>query len=298
MLAEAQRALAPVLGEPEGPPQPLEGGITNRNYRMRWAGRDCVLRIPGKDTALLGIDRDAEYAAARAAAAAGIGPEVIAYEPRLGCLVTGFIDGRPVTPEELRSRVGELAGTLRTIHAGPPLPSTFDSFEVVEEYRRVVEARGGAIPPVVAELAAAVRPIREALGGPEHAPVPCHNDLLTANVIDDGERLRIIDWEYAGMGDRYFDLANLALNVGFAEADEVALLGAYWQEPATEARFAALRLMRVMSELRDAMWAVVQAAVSELEFDFAGYAIEHLGLVRVALDDPRVDGWLEAARAG
>src|SRR5215212_7311419 len=91
MLAEAQRALAPVLGEPEGPPEPLGGGITNRNYRLRWGGRDCVLRLPGKDTELLGIDRRAEHEATRAAAAAGIGPDVVAFEPRLGCLVTAFV---------------------------------------------------------------------------------------------------------------------------------------------------------------------------------------------------------------
>ena len=172
MLAEAQEALAAQLGEPESAPVPLEGGITNRNYRLRWGGRDCVLRLPGKDTELLGIDRRTECEATRAAAAAGVGPEVVAFEPRLGCLVTLFIEGGPVAAEELRGRIPELADILRRIHAGPPLPTAFDPFAVVEAYRRVAEGRGGEIPPAVAELAPAAQRIRAELGGPEHAPRP------------------------------------------------------------------------------------------------------------------------------
>jgi thiamine kinase-like enzyme len=294
--AEAVRALAPVLGEPEGAPEALAGGITNRNYRLRWGGRDCVLRMPGKDTALLGIDRRAEWAATRAAAAAGIGPPAIAFDPGLGCLVTEFVEGRPVEPPELRARIPELAAALRTIHAGGALPAVFDAFAVVEQYRRIAEARGAAPPPGFGELADGARAIRAALSGPEHAPAPCHNDLLSANLIDDGRRLRILDWEYAGMGDRHFDLGNLAANNGFTEADDEALLDAYWPGGCTSRRLAALRLMRVMSDFREGMWGVVQAAVSELEFDFADYASEHLGRVAGALADPRLGTWLEDAR--
>ncbi len=294
--AEAVRALAPVLGEPEGAPEALTGGITNRNYRLRWGGRDCVLRMPGKDTALLGIERRAEWAATRAAAATGIGPPAIAFDPGLGCLVTEFVEGRPVEPEELRARIPELAEALRTIHGGGALPAAFDAFAVVEQYRRIAGERGAEPPPGLGALADGARAIRAVLTGPEHEPVPCHNDLLSANVLDDGRRLRILDWEYAGMGDRYFDLGNLAANNGFTEADDEALLGAYWPDGCTPRRLAALRLMRVMSDFREGMWGVVQATVSELDFDFAGYAGEHLGRVAGALADPRHATWLEAAR--
>ena len=275
-VADAVRALAPVLGEPESAPVALEGGITNRNFRLRWGGRDCVLRCPGKDTALLGIDRRTEWAATRAAAAAGVGPEPIAFDPGLGCLVTAFIDGRPVEAEELRARIPELAAALRAIHGGPPLPSAFDPFAVVADYARIASERGGAIPPEVAELAPAAAAIRAEQGGPEHGPVPCHNDLLTANLLDDGKRLRIVDWEYAGMGDPYFELANLAVKNGFGETDEAALLEGYWGA-ATPERRRALRLMRVMASYWEGMWGVLQATVSELDFDFRGYASEHLG---------------------
>ena len=141
------------------------------------------------------------------------------------------------------------------------------------------------------------RRIRAALPGPEHLPVPCHNDLLTANLIDDGARVRIVDWEYAGMGDRFFDLGNLSVNNGFAEADDERLLAAYFGEPSTRRRFAALRLMRIMSDFREGMWGVVQTAISELDFDFAGYADEHLARVAAGLADPRFATWLEDAGA-
>lgn len=294
--AQALRALAPVLGEPDGDPAALEGGITNRNYRVRFGGRDCVLRCPGKDTALLGIDRAAEWAATRAAAAAGVGPPAVAFDPGEGCLVTQWVEARPVEPAGLRRRIPELAAALRTIHGGPVLPATFDAFAVVDAYLGIALARGAAPPPGIRELAAGARRIRAALTGGEHAPVPCHNDLLATNVLDDGERLWIVDWEYAGMGDRFFDLGNLAVNNGFDEDDDVALLHAYWADGCSPRRFAALRLMRVMSDYREGMWGVVQATVSELEFDFEGYAREHLDRVAAALADPRLPGWLEDAR--
>ena len=297
MLADAMHALESTLGPPGSEPVPLEGGLTNRNYRLTWAERDCVLRLPGKETALLGIDRETERAATAAAAAAGIGPEVIAFEPRLGCLVTGFIEGRPVEAQELRERVPEVAAALRTIHAGPPLPTGFDPLERTERYHRSAVERDGAIPSGYERVDAAARRIAAALDGPEHDPVPCHNDLLSANFLDDGERLRIVDWEYAGMGDRYYDLANFASHHRLDDAGEEALMAAYWGEPATARRLAALRLMRPMAAFWEAMWGVVQATASELDFDFRAYAAEHLDRAAAGLADPRFERWLEDARA-
>ena len=297
-LAAVLAALEEDLGEPEDEPETLDGGITNRNVRVRLRGRDCVIRLPGKDTELLGIDRDTERVASQAAAAVGVGPRVIAHRRDPPCLVTEFIAGRVLDAEALRepSRILQAAAALRAVHAGPPLDARFDAFEIVERHRRLTEERGGRLPDGFAELAAGAAAIRDALGGPEHEPVPCHNDLLPANFIDDGTALRILDWEYAAMGDRYFDLANLSVNNGFSEADDERLLEAYWGEPCTPRRFAAVRLMRVMSDFREAMWGTVQAVISELDFDFAGYADEHVARVRSALADPRVPRWLEEAR--
>jgi thiamine kinase-like enzyme len=292
VIEDALRALEPQLGRPESEPVPLEGGITNRNYRVRFGGRDCIVRLPGKDTGLLGIDREAERAATAAAAALGIGPAVIGFEPERGCLVTAFIEGRPVPPEELRTRVAEVGAALRAIHAGPPLPATFSPLERTERYERTARERGGTIPAVYPEVRAAAGAIAAVLDG---EPVPCHNDLLTANFLDDGARLRILDWEYAGMGNRFFDLGNFAGHHDLGPDEEAALLAAYFGE-STAARLAAVRLMRLMSAFWEGMWGVIQATCSELDFDFTGYAEKQLAKVRTSLADPGFPGWLEDAR--
>jgi thiamine kinase-like enzyme len=151
------------------------------------------------------------------------------------------------------------------------------------------------LPPGFDEVSAAAARISAALG--RRTSAPCHNDLLTANFMHDAERLRILDWEYAGQGDPYFDLANLASNNEFGDADEERLLAAYHGAPPGPEQLAALRLMRLMAAFWEAMWAVVQSAVSELEFDFGAYAAEHLGRVRERLADPRFETWLDEARA-
>jgi thiamine kinase-like enzyme len=293
VIEDALRALEPQLGPPESEPVPLEGGITNRNYRVRLGGRDCVVRLPGKDTDLLGIDREAERAATAAAAEIGIGPEVIAFEPSLGCLVTGFIVARPVPAEELRTRAREVADALRAIHAGPPLPATFSPFERAARYERTARERGGTIPAAYPEVRAAADEIAAVM---DYEPVPCHNDLLTANFLDDGERLRILDWEYAGMGDRFFDLGNFSNHHDLSVAEMETLIAAYFGE-STPGRLARVRLMRPMAAFWEGMWGVVQATCSELDFDFLGYADEYLGKVRTALDDPEFPRWLDDARA-
>ena len=291
MIDDALRALEPQLGLPESEPVPLDGGVTNRNYRVRFAGRDCVVRLPGKDTDLLGIDREAERAATVAAAELGIGPDVVAFEPERGCLVTGFIDARPVPPEELRTRLDEIAASLRAIHAGPPLPVSFSPFERTARYERTARERGGTIPAAYPELRAKADAIEAAM---PFVPVPCHNDLLTANFLDDGQRLRILDWEYAGMGNCYFDLANFSSHHDLDDAEMEALLTAYFGESAA-GRLACVRLMRLMAAFWEGMWGVIQATCSELEFDFLAYADEHLSKVR---SEPAFETWLEEARAG
>jgi thiamine kinase-like enzyme len=297
-LAAALTALEPVIGAAEGEPAALDGGLTNRNFRVRAGGDDVVVRLPGKDTELLGIDRVAERDATASAARAGVGPEVVAFLTEPPCLVTRFLPGRQLTAEELREPplLDQVAAALRAFHAGPPLPSSFDAFAIVDAYRATARAHGARIPERFGELIAGAHAIQAALHGPEHAPVPCHNDLLTANFIYDGERVRIVDWEYAGVGDRYFDLGNLSVNNGFSEADDERLLAAYWSEPSTPRRFATLRLMRIMSDFREGMWGVVQTGISALDFDFVAYGEEHLDRVAAGLADPRFTGWLEDAR--
>ena len=252
----------------------LGGGITNRNFKVAVDGGTYVLRVGGKDTELLGIDRRAEHEASLAAAAVGVGPEVIAFVEPEGYLVTRFIEGEVVMPEALREPepIRRVAQALRAVHAGPPIPARFDPFRVVEAYAETAAAHGFQVPPRYDRARVTAAEIERARGAvPER---PCHNDLLTANFIDDGSRIRIVDWEYAGMGDVYFDLANFAVNNGLPALETRELLHAYFGDPAPEHE-RALTLMRFMSDFREAMWGVVQQALSDLEFDFAAYADQH-----------------------
>jgi thiamine kinase-like enzyme len=293
VIEDALRALEPQLGPAESEPVPIEGGITNRNYRVRFAGRDCVVRLPGKDTDLLGIDRQAECAANQAAAAIGVAPAVLAFVTEPPCLVTVFIEARPVPPEELRARAAEVAAALKAVHAGPALPVSFSPFQRTRDYERTARERDGTIPDAYPQVRAIADEIEAAL---PYEPVPCHNDLLTANFLDDGQRLRILDWEYAGMGDRYFDLANFSNHHDLSVPEMQSLIAAYFGE-STPGQLARVQLMRPMAAFWEGMWGVVQATCSELDFDFLGYADEYLGKVRTALDNPDFPRWLEDARA-
>ena len=265
--------------------EPLGGGITNHNFKVDVGGEAFVLRVGGRDTDLLGIDRSVEHGASRVAAELGIGPDVAAFLEPEGYLVTRFIAGKPIPPEEMRrpETIARAAQTLREIHDGPAIPGRFDSFRVVEAYCVTATAHGVKIPDAYSPAKETADAIEQTRKG--ERPVPCHNDLLNANFIDDGERIRIVDWEYAGMGDRFFDLANFSINHELGGKENEALLASYFGEVDEEDR-AALVLMRFMSDFREAMWGVVQQGISALEFDFAAYAAEHFARLERTAADP------------
>jgi thiamine kinase-like enzyme len=263
----------------------LGGGITNHNLKVEVDGEAFVLRVAGKGTNLLGIDRAVELAATEAAASLGIGPEVVRFVEPEGWLVTRFVEGAIPPPERMREprMLTRVAAALRAFHDGPEIPGTFDSFRVVEIYGETALARGGRVPDDY-EWAQSIAGRVEAKRA-SAMPVPCHNDLLNANFLDDGERLCIVDWEYAGMGDRFFDLANFAINHELDAEHGETFLAAYLGET-RPADLEALELMRFMSDFREAMWGVVQAAVSELDFDFEGYAAEHFARLHRTAESP------------
>jgi thiamine kinase-like enzyme len=255
--------------------EPLGGGITNHNFKVSVGDDMFVLRIGGNDTELLGIDRTAEHAASRVAAELGLAPEVVAYVEPEGYLVTRYVEG-----EVGRLDVERVGGLLRRLHEGPELPSSFDSFRVVEIYRDTAVERGVAVPAAYERAKAVADRIELHRAGV--TPRPCHNDLLNANFIDGGSRLWIVDWEYAGMGDPFFDLGNFAVNHELDEGGERALLAAYGSDDGD-----ALVLMRLMSDFREAMWGVVQQGISQLDFDFVAYAEQHFERLERTAGDPR-----------
>jgi thiamine kinase-like enzyme len=273
-VSELEAAVERVWPGREARVEVLGGGITNHNLKVEVDGELFVLRVAGKDTNLLGIDRGVELAATQAAAAVGVGPGIVEFVEPEGWLVTRFIEGETPSLERMRDpdMLIRVAQALRAFHDGLPIPGSFDSFRVVEIYRETALARGGTIPEAYEWAHGIAQKIEALRGGAELKP--CHNDLLNANFLDDGERLRIVDWEYAGMGDVFFDLANFSINHELDAAASATLLEAYFGEARPEAA-AALELMRFMSDFREAMWGVVQGAVSELDFDFAAYSAEH-----------------------
>jgi thiamine kinase-like enzyme len=275
---------------------PLSGGITNRNFLVTVGGVHdrYVIRLAGNDTHLLGISREVEHAATVAAAGVGVGPEVTAFIRPEGYLVTRFIEGSPVSFEEVRQRdtLARIADSLRRIHDGPPIPGLFVPLRIVEAYRALAQARGVRIPPEYEVAAAIGRRIELAC-----EPRPCHNDLLNANFIDDGSRIRIVDWEYAGMGDPYFDLGNFSINHELTPDDDAALLGAYHGSVPID-RLARLTLMRIVSDFREAMWGVLQQGISTLDVDFVAYAGEHFDRLLSNATTPAFERALREAAGG
>lgn len=254
---------------------PLAGGMTNRNFRVDDARGAWVVRL-GQDLPAHGVLRWHEQAVARAAHAAGLSPQLLFAGP--GVLVSRFVDGRSLAPQDVRdpARSAAIVALLRACHHGVPRHLhgpvlMFWVFHVLRHYLAVLQPfapcllqdRLGTWAAMAQTLERAVGPVDIVFG---------HNDLLAANLIDDGRRLWLIDWEYAGFGSALFDLANLALNNGFDVAQQRDLLERYFGAPADVARWRAFGAMRCASALRETLWAVVSHHTSAIAFDYAAYA--------------------------
>jgi thiamine kinase-like enzyme len=277
----------------------LSGGITNRNFLVAADGlaERWVLRLAGNDTHLLGISREVELAATVAAAGVGVGPEVTAFIRPEGYLVTRFIEGVPVSDEAVHApdTIRRVADSIRRVHEGPAIPGLFIPLRIVEAYRALAVARGVPIP-LEYDLSRAIgRRIELAMLANPVELRPCHNDLLNANFIDDGTRIRIVDWEYAGMGDPFFDLGNFSVNHELTPDEDRWLLEAYDGGVARPDRLARLLLMRVVSDFREAMWGVLQQGISTLDVDFVAYAGEHFDRLLASASTPPFERALREA---
>ena len=276
---------------------PLEAGITNRNVRVDVDGESFVVRLPGRDTDLLGIDRRAEHMAAQAAADAGVGPPVLTFLEPFGALVTRWIEGDHIPERDLRDPavLSSAVDAVVRFHGCGVLPITFPVFRIVERYRDVAAERGIRIPPGFDDSHAVTSRIETALDASPAPTRACHNDLLNANMLRTADGVRLVDFEYAGMGDPFFDLANLAVNNALDAPAQDALLTLYFGQ-VTDARRAHLGLMRIVSDVREAMWGVVQQAISELDVDYVDYAARHFARALASATEAPLDEWLDAAR--
>ncbi len=292
---ELARFTVETLGYWSGPvhPEPLGGGLTNRNFVVTDRGQRFVARV-GNDIPVHLIVREHERAAARAAHAAGIGPEVVYTEP--GALVMRYIEGRPLAPEDVRdpARLGDILGLVRRCHTevgaqfvGPAL--AFWPFHVVRNYIRTIQDAGGYWAQEAGGMLGLIQRLERGLG--QVSIVFGHNDLLAANFIDDGQRLWLIDYDYAGYNSPLFDLANLASNSGFDEEAERRMLALYLGEPPGDAAWRSYSAMRATSLLRETLWSMVSELHSSLDFDYRSYTLDYRQ--RLADAVARFD-WLES----
>jgi thiamine kinase-like enzyme len=277
----------------------LSGGITNLNYKIETDSKAYVMRITGADTDKLGIRRDVEHQANLAAGRLGIAPEVMYFLEPEGYLLTRFINGKTLPPEVITTpdNIVRVVRKVRLFHKNaPPLDGEFNVFRRVEMLTRVSKSNNCQFPFDFDWIMMKMRQVEEALLKDPYIPTPCHDDLLNLNWLDEnvpGEigEIRLLDWEYAGMGDIFFDLANFCHHHRLTDEKVRLLLQEYFGE-VTPKNFARLKLMWPMSEIHEAMWGTTQTGISKLDEDFQGYADLWFGRVRQHVTDPRWDQWL------
>jgi thiamine kinase-like enzyme len=279
---------------------PLTGGITNLNFRIDADGKSYVLRLTGQNTELLGIRRDVEYAANHAAGQLGIAPEVLFFIEPEGYIVTRFINGKPIPPDAIRQPdyLARIVQKIRLFHMrAPKLKNEFNVFRRVQHLAKVSKKNNGRFPFDWDWIMQKMKKVEKAVLKNPHIPTPCHDDLLNLNWLEEdvpGElgEIRLLDWEYAGMNDPLYDLANFSSHHGLNDEQIRFLLHEYFGEAASK-HFARLKLLLPMSEIHEAMWGTTQTGISKLEEDFQGYANLWFARARQHLTDPRWDMWLK-----
>ena len=265
----------------------LPGGLTNRNYCVDAAERRVVVRLSSDQAALLAIDRRAEWENSVAAAAAGVAPAVLAYLPAEGALVIEWLDAQTLTAADLDDSrtLAAVAATCRQLHAGPVFTGDFDMFALQRRYLDLVTTNGYRLPPSYLDFMPQVDRLRRAVAARPVVPVPCHNDLLAANILRDDKRLWFIDFEYAGNGDPFFELGNLWSEAHLGP-DRLAELVAAYVGRESAAKTARARLYGLMSDYGWTLWASIQDATSDLDFDFWSWGLAKYERAMAELQGP------------
>ncbi|MGD9958785.1 choline/ethanolamine kinase family protein [Nocardioides sp.] len=250
----------------------LSGGLTNRNLKVVTASGVYVVRCSQSDASLLAIDRDAEHLNTAAAAAAGVGPGVVDYRPDLGLLVIDFLEGRTLTETDFADPavLSRAAQACRRLQAGPRFTGRFDMFERRDDYLATARAHGFALPADYTRFDPAWADVKAALAATAGPLAPCNNDLLAGNFVDDGTQIWLIDYEYSGNNDPFFEIGNTATECEFSPDQTAAYTEAYLGR-ASRALLARVRLQSLVSEYGWSLWGFIQAGSSPLDYDFAGW---------------------------
>jgi thiamine kinase-like enzyme len=274
--------------------QPLSGGLTNTNFKVEVEGEPFFVRIPGESTELLAIDRRNEYFNSKAAAEAGVGPRVLYYLPDYQAMVLEFLKAKTMSNETLNA-IGmptKIAQAIQRLHAGPRFLNDFNMFRLTEYYLSICRENDIRIPDGYLKRMDIVRRIELSMAGQPLMTVPCNNDLLAENYMDDGNSLRIIDYEYSGNNDPCFELGNTCQELKFNEAQIIEVCGAYFGD-ASANRISRMKLNMIMSDVGWGLWAAIQAKISKIEFDFWGWATERWGRAVEKMDSKEFPVWLK-----
>jgi thiamine kinase-like enzyme len=265
----------PQLRDPARRVSELPGGLTNRNYRVTTTSGDYVVRVSPREASLLSIDRTNEYRNSLAAAESGVGAPVVAFLPEDGVLVVGYIDGFTFTDDDFATpgTLARVAAACRRLHRGRRFGNDFDMFEIQRGYLRLVRERGFRLPSGYLDFQPQVEQIRQALAVRAQPTVPCNNDLLAGNFVDDGERIWLIDYEYSGNNDACFELGNIwsECHLSLEQLDE--LVREYYGRLLRN-KVARCRLHGLMSKYGWTLWASISGSTSALEFDFWTWGME------------------------
>ncbi len=277
--------------------QPLSGGLTNTNFKVEVEGAPYFVRVPGESTELLAVDRKNEYFNAKAAAEAGVGPKVLYYLPEYQVMVLEFLYGRTMSNATLNApgMPEKIAQALKCLHSGRRFLTDFNMFRLTEFYLDICRKHDVRIPDGYADRMPSVGRIEQALLVRPLPTVPCHNDLLAENYMDDGKSLRLIDYEYSGNNDPCFELGNTCQELKYDEARIAEVCTAYFGG-ATPDKISRMKLNMIMSDVGWALWAAIQAKISKIEYDFWGWATERWGRAVQKFDSPEFPAWLKAVQ--
>jgi thiamine kinase-like enzyme len=268
--------------------EPLTGGLTNTNWKVTSPAGRYVVRISGKDTGLLAIDRQNEVHNTIAAAETGVGPPFVAALPEHDALVLGFLDGEVMDAGKLRrgDRLEAIADACRRLHAGRRFLRDFDMFAIQRGYLEIVRARGFRLPARYEEFEPQVRELERAMRLHAEPMVPCNNDLLAENFIDVGGEMRLIDYEYSGNNEPSFELGNVWSESNLSLDQLEQLVAGYYGQPLRN-KVARARIWGLMSKYGWTLWGSIQEGVSDLDFDFWGWAMEKYERAVEEFDSPR-----------
>jgi len=274
----------------------LPGGLTNVNLKVTTPDDTVVVRIPQPGSELLLIDRRTEHLNSRVAASVGVGAPVVEYVEDPGLLVVRFVEGTTFTDDDLRrgENVTRVAAACQKLHAGPLFVNDFDMFEVQRTYLRTVRERGFRLPARYEEYDDKLEQIKRALAAKPTISVPCNNDLLAGNFIDDGTKLWLIDYEYSGNNDACFELGNLWSEPNLSTEQLEELMEAY-DGRLLRHRVARTRLWALVAKYGWTLWGSIQNSVSDIDYDFWSWAMEKYERAMEEFDGPDFEPLLAQA---